>query len=239
MKSFMIKLFFSLACVATLRVITASEYEQFLQGNDAYQSGDFKKALELYTAIPDKGPVLWHNIGLCYKHQSDDLNAFIAFSQAQKNASSALFVKVTELRDQVGDILGIAREHFIVRMMQWCSAYIPLMAAQLLVLFLLLLLSVLCIVLNNTHTFAKLLLALLCVIAMAGLYGLRWINGRTYGIILQDSLVYVGPNEDFHSNGSVKMGQCVSSMKHKEGWFKITTHDVTGWVNQTRVVPIE
>ena len=239
MKRFLITLSLFFIATTTARFLCASEYEQFLQGNKAYQSGDYIKALEMYNAIPDKGPVLWHNTGLCYLQQKDYLNAFIAFSQGQRGASFSLFTQITALRDKVADTLGVAPEPFMVRFLRAFAAYVPLIFLQLLVIALLMLVMLVWTVYLSINHFIKFLLVFLCIVGMVGLCGLRWINDRTYGIILQDSLVYVGPNENFHSNGSVKLGQCVSSMKHKEGWFKITTHDVTGWVDKTRMVPIE
>lgn len=61
--------------------------ELFLQANAAYNAHDYDAALELYTKIPHKGPVVWYNMGNCAFQLKRYPYAYLYWKKSQQDGS--------------------------------------------------------------------------------------------------------------------------------------------------------
>jgi|GEM_PF-3138071 len=235
MHGFLLILFFS----SSMTVFAARGQEGFLQGNKYFAEGNIQGALESYQEIDNKGPVTWYNSALCHVQQGDYVSALVALRRAQKGASVSILKKINFVLEHVQKNLALAPDSFFQRLATQAPSYLSFFWMQ--ILCLIVLLGI--VFLTFFHFKKAQWIKFALIITVAGLLytlcALRWINECTYGIILRESPLYVGPNEQFHTKGTVSVADYVVVKAQEGSWCKIRERNGIGWILASRLSLIE
>lgn len=231
--------FFTLFLLVLGGIEAAREREQFLRGNKVYHEGDVQQALQEYQDITNKGPVLWYNSGVCHLKQNNLLLALVAFKRAQYKANPALFDTVTPVIMQLQTMLHQPHDSELLQFARQCAAYLSLFWLQLLLLVLwwtYTLVSWFTVALTRS---IKTVLVLLMMV-LSFLTGMVWwVQLRDTAVVMNESSLFVGPNKEFHTVGSVTPGTTVIIKERAGQWNKIATQGSIGWIEREQLEPIE
>jgi hypothetical protein len=217
----------------------AREKEQFLRANKLFQENNVEQALEEYQEISDKGPILWYNIGVCHVRQKEYLEAFVAFRRAEVGANSKLFAQLVPAIAKIQKELSIAYDSGSLLFAKQCTAFFSLFWLQVLLLILwwtYAVLSWLTISLGRGLKFCLLILLLVTATLTVLIW---WVHSRDTGIVIKESSLFIGPNTEFHTVGTVHPTDQVVIGQRAEQWYKIKSTQGSGWIESTGIELIE
>ncbi|MFC1843159.1 SH3 domain-containing protein, partial [Candidatus Dependentiae bacterium] len=158
------------------------------------------------------------------------LSAIVYWSKAKRHASFSLISDANYNISRAYDKLGISKE---VSFWQELEDYInifTLFTFQIIFLFSWLLFFVLCI-------FVKKLRSLILTINMFVIFlfsGIIFFKYRCIkyprAISKASTMLFVGPNENYHQIGTLSVADKVIVQKVEKNWYKINKNGVAGWV---------
>lgn len=217
-------------------VVAGPQEELFLQAAQHYRAGNPGGALELYQQIPDKGPVVWHNMGNCAWQLDDALCAKLYWRRAQKGAPRKLYQTTAAL---LATHIYQRSPSMVERCILWCKSVAvsaPLGALQLLVL---LILYGIWFFWYKRMRFC--MITLLCCLMMSGffLYTTYDIRTTQQAIVMAPTGIFAGPNAQYAQLSAADVMDEVIVLAQAADWYKISsTANGVGWISKTCVALI-
>jgi tetratricopeptide (TPR) repeat protein len=208
----------------------ATSQELFLQANAFYKKGDFKKAVDLYQSIENKGAAVLYNLGNCYYHLERYTDALLYWKRALKNEGLFLQEAVDYNCNAVYQKLGIIPSISLVRfLVQKSNDY-----AKILWLFFLVILSIffaLSFSLSGRKQFFILILFTFFMSISSCCLGIKyWMTTQNYALVSHETSVIAGTDERFTKIGTLVAGQEVLVHEKKDNWCKVKSNNCTGWI---------
>ncbi len=215
--------------------------ERFLEGNQAYQDGDFARAAALYAQLLDDGlsaPELEYNLGNAYLKQGQLGLAILhlrrALAQRSNYESARLNLEYARslTQDVKPDASGDSRMAWIGRLRLG-----PERAAALL----LIVVTALCVVaalrlrVLRERTGASVLQAVLggvtLLLCAALLFEWSQVSGRSEAVLVQPEVeIRSGPGTDYTVSFRLHDGTEVDVLRESSGWFEIRVSEkLQGW----------
>ncbi len=220
---------FLIVTVTQLRAETAQKL--FVRAGRAYNSGDFKKALEMYQAMNAKGPGVWFNIGNCFFALQNYPQAIVSFKRAQREAPSALVRAIDQHMQASYQQLGKQNDQnwFLSTIEPW--AYIsPPFLYQLLFLISWYALWLVIIRRRKIRFHLFFLITLFLLLMLFGSILLVHYYAHTKGIVIKESRLLAGPHEQYDVLKDLFLLEDVRITEARKDWYKVTTQNHTGWV---------
>lgn len=236
----LLRLFFLATIIGSCSLYPAKQWEQFLRANQAFESGDIQLALQEYQEIPDKGPIVFYNIGLCHKQLNNPFDALVAFKQAEKQADLKLFNLVTAQIEQLENHFGKSHETTFFAYAKWCRAIFSLLLVQLIFLsswwaFLVVLYWV-----KSTYKkFIQLFLLLLLLSSGSIGFCLLYLNHARNGVIKETASLFVGPDSSFNTLATLTQADQIKIHSLQDEWYKVQYNNKVGWIEASKVIKID
>lgn len=202
--------------------------ETFLQAAQAYQDGNYEKALYLYDGLPNKSGIIWYNVGNCYFRTGQTTQAIACWLQAVydvprtwrqaawHNSAYAQNVPISNLEQLKQEV-----------------AWLPLGLLQLLCVLSLLSLAI-CIFLRvRTRLCAGATVLVFVTVAMANVgYGERW---RQHVVVQHKTALRAGPAHDYAPLDMLEVGMVADVIALDGQWCKLRGALGDGWVASSQV----
>ena len=222
---------FLLILGAQLHAETAQKL--FVPAARAYNAGSFKKALEMYQAMHEKGPGVWFNMGNCFFALQKYPQAVVAFKRARRGAPSALLKAIDQHMHASYGQLGKQNDQnwFLATIEPW--AYIvPPFLYQLLFLISWYALWGVIIRRRNIrfHLFFLITFSLLLMFFGSVLLVHYDAHIHAKGIVIKESKLFAGPHEQYDALKELSLLEDVHITETRKSWYKVTTQNQTGWV---------
>lgn len=233
-----------LLCLFAGSVSAINYQERFLQANEYYKEGEFSKAFELYSSIPNKSSVVLYNLGNC------------AYKQEKFGLALAYWKRSEKLwgpwnRDELLENISLVRKKIQHHRVSGITAYfkdlknktfsliiaIPIIALQLgfLALWLFLFLYI-------RYLYRKkhkiLIVFLFLLIALFGtMLAIKYsLECRRSGVIIDpNTVVLSGPGNNFSIIGNIPEVLEVVIKKELDDYFKVKFSGGSGWVRKKSV----
>ena len=224
-------LFLSISCSS---LYADAQAEQFFRGNKFFQEGDYEKALEEYEGLKTKGPIAWYNIGVCYGHKEQPIKALVNFKRALKGADSKLLDKVFNGIDSARDYIqnhNPPKDPWM-RKMYYYASFFNLFWLQFLFLLFWFCLFGAYVYRKKTSKTVRIILGCCVVWAAVSLGVSWWVKSRLYVIVTEQSQLYAGPNQEYHTVGSVEQAEQLTLLDSQDSWYKVKGPSVVGWLKE-------
>lgn len=235
-----LRLFFLVIIVGNCSVYAAKQWEQFLRANQAFENGDIQSALKEYEEIPDKGPIIFYNIGLCHKQLSNHFEALVAFKQAQKESDLRLFNIVTPQIQQLENHFEKSHDTIFFVYAKWFRALFSLPLLQ--ILFLIVwwtFFIVLCWLSSKYKKIIQLFLLLFLIIIGSIGFCLLYLKHTDNGLIKETASVFVGPDSSFNKLITLTQADQIQIHSLQDEWYKIQYDNKVGWIEASKVIKID
>jgi tetratricopeptide (TPR) repeat protein len=206
--------------------------ELFLQGNKEYEKGDFSQALSHYKAIKNKGAAVWYNMGNCFYHTHNFVQAIVCWQRSLPGASAALYADAQHNCAQAYQKLGKSMEDSWADTIVDYAHGMPTIVIQILFLFCWFLIWFILVQWQKTWIINCLIvLLLLSSLYLGSILWYRYQRQLQYGIITDGTTpLYVGPHTQYHTLGTIDSGQKVLLMQKRSDWYKVAKDGVCGWI---------
>ena len=207
-----------------------SAQELFLQANQCYTKKEYQQAADLYNKIPTKSAAVWYNLGNCAYKNGNDLQALLYWKRAEKMGNQQIKNDSVYNSGVVSKKLALHEpSNFVHRL--------PVLPLQILFFCMISVFLVINRKLWRTKRLAMLLAIALLVIGSGALtfasYRMRTTH---YALIMRDaSLIYAGPDCQYHEITQIPPGNQVPIQGKKDGWSKVSWLDHTGWIQNTNI----
>lgn len=215
------------------------ELEQFLRGAQLFKEGKLQEALQEYEGIAHKGSVTWYNIGICYYQQKDFIKALIAFKRAQVGAYYGMLKQIQPFIEQLKHQFHQPPETLIERGTRELSSFFSLFWVQLVTLISWWLFIFLLVFQSCSFRWLKITVGILFFVCLFLTGMVWWALSDKNAIVMRDAQIYIAPNEQLHTVGSVIVGQEVCMKKQEQEWVRIKANTAAGWVRADALEPIE
>lgn len=233
------KIIFLCSVLLVASVFAGPELEKFLRGAQFFKDGKLQEALHEYEGITNRGPVTWYNMGICYYQQKEFIKALVAFKRAQIGAHYAMLKQTQPFINKLEQHFNQPVESQMKKAIRELSSFFSLFWVQLATLIFWWLLIVLLVF--QSYSFRRLkVVAGLWFFVCLFLTGMVWwaLSGEN-AIVIRGTQVYIAPNEQLHTVGSVTAGQEVCIKKQEQEWVRIKANTASGWVRADALEPIE
>lgn len=230
--------------VATLLIhcLYAHAQEAFLHANELYSRGEYKKAIHLYESISPKGAGVYLNLGNAYYHHEDLVSALVQWKKAQRLARGALLhtiLKQIALAEQQLQIPSSPYMSLLVNIGP-SIAYVPMIALQLLwcLLMIFLLLSVIKKT-SSRRVFNVIVLLFACTVVSGVMAMKHMLQLPSCALVhTAQAPLFAGPNNHYHTVGTLPAGSQVSICQQGESWYKIACGNNVGWIESSALVVV-
>ncbi len=205
-----------------------SSQELFLQANVAYKKGDFKQAVTLYEAISNKGAVVWYNLGNCWYHLNDYVQAIVCWKRAQKYDGFFLLEDSSYNCNHVYQKLAIPVSYSSFDTILMKVASYSLLFWQ--IIFLALLYVLLSLLYLSRKKYLYLLSLVLCCMSGTCL-GIKYFAvTEVTACVKKQCCLLAGTDVRFSQLATLKAGQEVTIKEQKDNWCKIKSNGQLGWL---------
>lgn len=200
--------------------------EIFVQANTAYQKNECLAALKLYDLIPQKGSVIWYNMGNCAYKLNDQIKALLYWKRAYKNANRDMkqnIVANVQKLTLANASLTHPTSPLVMQILFFCIFGIFLIVAYFLI-----------------HARRWILLAMsISVLVSAGHITYKVCSTSVQALVMYDEVALrAGPSIEYHQIDSISAGTTVIVLKQKDGWSQIATGSGKGWVDDKQIEKI-
>lgn len=212
--------------------------ETFLRACKAYEACDYAQALELFKVIDPSSPAVLLNLGNCYFHTGNVLQARICWKKAQYAGDAEVFKCAQYCLDRLS-----AQDHSILQVIgssiMWLSKLMPIFIWQISVLSIFLLLFFIFLYMVGKVRMYASFLSIVCISLCMVVIGKSFmLDASKVGIITSDTSLYIGPSHELNSVGTVAKEVEVNITKEHDGWYKIAYQKRQGWIRQESVALI-
>lgn len=226
------KIFFFCVLLMNAFSYAGSAQENFLQGCDAYQHHDYKRALNLFESVPNKGWATWYNLGNSYYKTDQFLDAMICWKRAYRYGGLSYAHQINHNYAQAASKIGVQPVQQTMR--DYGNAAlerIPLIILQLLFLFVCYGAALIVGNLALTRRYSTMVLMMLFVVFLGIILSLHMqYTQRTLGIVRESIDLFAGTDKKFTVRGTALRGQDVEVTDKRDGWYHIAFADKQGWV---------
>lgn len=214
-------------------------HETFFRATQAYEIGEFEKALELFKTIIPLSPAVLLNLGNCYFHMGNTIEAQIYWKKAQYAGDATVFNYAQQGLDKIQNTQRYSLFQYVSYLMVWLSKKIPTFLWQLCVLGALLLLFFIFLYTTGKLRMSLSILSLFCISFGCVVFYKDFITHRSkIGIVTSDSSLYINPSQELSCVSTVCKEAEVVIMKEHDGWYKIAYQKNQGWIRQENVALI-
>lgn|GEM_PF-4171217 len=225
--------------------------ELFLQARQHYEAGECAKALDCYKAMKQKGRATYYNMGNCYYHIDDPVEAMACWSGAQKGASyqeyDALTHAISTLEQQYLPDQYKPRQwgRIIGRFFDRTFSPFSLLAMQL--LFLISWCS-LCIFVywrrrGKLFFLILIMLAIMVLLLGGGLLSKynRYVWNKRAIISMDNALLLSGPHTQYHVICALPLIDELVVRERIPGWARVESCRVakSGWIEDNKIRVID
>ena len=222
---------FFIIVMSGLNLYADAQAEQFYRANELFQEQKYKDARMEYEALNTKGPVAWYNIGVCYSYEENNLESLVAFKRALKGADSTLLTEIFKGIDKAQGH-NHPQKDLLMRKLYYYASYFSLFLLQISFLFLWFLLFLCWFFKKKTSRSLRIFLWLCVVWAASSTAAVWWLQTRNYVIIMKESNMYAGPNEEYHTVGKLEGGDQLILLDSKNSWYKVKNPSTVGWIKE-------
>lgn len=231
------KIIFSCILFAVCFAQSEQEHQSLLlQAQEHFIHGHYQDAYNLYQSLPEKGFVVFYNMGLCCLRQNKKAEALICFKRAEKQATSykqfTMIDRLIELNEGKEPVDKKWYEQFAI-FARKCILAIPILLFQLIVL----LGFIFLIIIWYMQWYRKrIVVSCLFLIVWLGIYclSLYKINfiQQLYAVVIRESVpVFAGPDNSFYKKSDLSGSQLVAIIDQKNEYYKIKSGNFVGWVD--------
>ncbi len=209
--------------------------EQFLRANQEYKRKKYKDAVVLYDSIKNKGRATWYNMGNCYYHMNQYIDALVCWRRAQngscQNEYDAIMHNIDTLHACTGSFYAqkTGFDNLVMRKINSVS----LLTFQWLFLIGLFLGIFLFKRLRRTGIYRIILLLHMGLTMLTGIAcGIKYHQQKqVFGVVREkQAQLFSGPNNAYHVLLSLQETDEVLVQEQKPGWYKICIDNTIGWV---------
>lgn len=220
--------------------LSAHSQELFLQGNELYTQSEYQKALEKYTAITDKAPLVWYNIGVCYYKLGQYHHARACWENAFDRASWSEQKALVHNMGQVDTLLGERSSPSLwesVRSRGTSVAFlVPLVGWQLVVLCLWFFL-VFTWNWYPRNSFLRCFLAvMMCISVIFLLMRYETHTVRSAVSMSNECVIFAGPDTQYEILTTLSEPQSFLVLALEESWCKVQYKKLVGWVPREELI---
>lgn len=236
MKKLVVLPFIFLVMICIFSPCFSTVQESFLQAQVAYQKSDFKKAIALYQSINNKGAIVWFNLGNCYYHCQQYVDALACWKRSLKYGGNFLLSSINDNCDQAYQRLGLHHSTSFMKKsiekINGCSLFLWQMIFLLLwILFL-----------GNIVHFSKknyvlVPILLFSLMSLSGAcLGVKYWNGmQEKALVKKECPLFAGTDERFSKIAILVPGLEVTVKEKRDIWCKVQSNDHLGWILMAHV----
>lgn len=197
-----------------------------------YKKGAVADALAVYEMINPKVPAVWFNMGNCYCILKKRSQALLCWNRARRGASATQLKRIDEAIAALSPHHPVSLFEQISLLYTRCFAPFSPLSLQLILLFAWYTFMVVgWIIPHKKRTrVLRIVCGTIIIFSMSGLWLQLSRSGPQVMIMNDDTPVYGGPYQDYHTVGTLNVGMLVGVKEEKKGWYKIKSHKKNGWV---------
>lgn len=229
-------MWYCLLLIISSITISSDDVTLFKEANMFYQQGAYEDALNSYEKIEHKTAALFYNMGNAAYNKSDYMYAYLYWLRAQQHGNFRIF-KVSGRNIALLAKQGLAQEQSPFFL--WCWSFTkaaPLFLWQLIFLIIWSWLSVM--IAKGIISRRDLLISIFSLTMLASILLAGYSAAKTEAMIINDAMMYNGPNNSYYQIGTLPKGKIVAVTKTKQDWINIIADGNAGWVSQEYVEQI-
>jgi hypothetical protein len=219
-------------------VYSANFEELFLQANNLYRSGKFEEALQAYELIENKGWGVLYNMGACWYHLNNYVEAYIHLRRAQKAGGMHDPLVLAALQELSTKFENNRHDVSFMQRLQWWTTKFSIQIWQ----FLVLMSWMMLIVCLRYVRYRKRLISMCITLGLFGSISGLWLRHtyhvETNAIALESAPLLVGKDERFEVLETLRQGQEVTVLAQEMPWLKIKNNGKIGWILGTHLALI-
>ncbi len=223
-----------LCCFLNVICAEPPAQERYLQANNLYQQGEFKKAYDLYNGIAYKSPELLINMGNAAFELGRIPDALVAWRQAQKHLKlhdySMIGERIRNVQQERDTAYHSSRFEKVFTVIDVYMRFIPQKIWELLFLILIAC-SFFLVSWIKRRSWGRILIWSLALLVVTTFLMVRYtVQNREVGFVTRDTHVHVNKDSQARIRASVQAGQEVEVRAIHEKWYLVTDGIITGWV---------
>jgi tetratricopeptide (TPR) repeat protein len=224
--------------IVVMSVQAHSNEQLFLFAQKEYENHNFDKALALFAKIKPANASVWYNMGSCYFHLGNDIEALVHWQRAYHYGTGSLVhasaARIAELEAKLGVIespsLGAPVQQFM-------RANLQALSLLLLQILFFCAFSVFLFVASRARSFKNYFVSggsLFLVLVLATLMSIKYTqqSARQAVVLENNTTLLVGPNCEYHTVATVNAGTQVAIVKQQDNWYKVSGETAVGWVEK-------
>ena len=226
------RLLFVLSCIWLLWCYANTE-EIFLQGNAAYNKGDYTQAVQLYERIESKGPVIFYNMGHCFYHLGNYFQALLCWKKATLQGNFHLRAAAEHNCKRACEKLSLQVQEpsYLKSMVTWAQSY-SLRLWQILFLCFWSIFLLLYIFWRTRKKMVICFFLLPVSLCGTGMWLTFLDKSQTRALVRQkEALLLAGTDALCTQRGKITEGQEVVVKEQRGQWCKVCINEYSGWVN--------
>jgi tetratricopeptide (TPR) repeat protein len=228
-----------LVCIVFGSMGAITNQELFLRANKQFAEGNYELALNDYEAVTHQASAVVYNMGICRYKLGNFAQSLACFKRAARTATRSTIDAIMENSDRVARHMQVYQESSVAQsMMRSIHAIVAgtsLLQWQIMLL-LVLYIGMLCVWRCKKRALRIFLggFVLLYVMSLIPIIMIKWADAyiNTAIVLPQSMIVYSGPYQDCHQQGTLASGREVVLLQKQKGWYKIQDHTIIGWVPQ-------
>lgn len=212
-------------------IISAADFEQYLQAHNAYAAGRYEEAAGLFAGLPYKSFSAFYNCAVASAKVGKIYEALKAAKYATRFSAGADHIRAQQIYRMLQNQLQIPQgKHVYIAHIQQYSRYIPTIFIQLCTFFLGLLL-IMC-VLYRVRLLFTLLLSFCMLVSML-LVCLRYSEENQWSILVKqmNAHVHSGPHDQYAVLYTAPLGMEFTVTKKENDWYCVHNDGCHGWIS--------
>lgn len=207
-----------LVCIS----ICAHNKDLFKQGSGHLEAGNYAQALALYKQIEPKNGAVWNNMAIAAYHLNDTLHAQLYWLRAQKN---------TSVSNTISHNLAFAKLTANTTMLECITHFCNPIFIQILFFCLFSVFLIFVVRYSKQKKYVSVsILSISCLMSGALTYQLYQQQKNSYGLVMADSAVYIGPDTLYHVADQIQSGTKVLIDDDHAEWKHIAWNNKKGWM---------
>ncbi len=210
--------------------------ERYLQANNLYQQGEFRKAYDLYNGISYKSPELLINMGNAAFELGRIPDAFVKWRRAQKHLKIYDYNMLEERirtvqQERDGMYHGSWFEHALTKI----DVYMRFLTQKIWELIFLFLIACSFFLISwiEHRSWGRIITWCLALLVVTTFLMVRYtVQNRVVGFVTRDTHAYVNKDSQARIRASMRAGQEVEIRAIHEKWYLVTDGITTGWVTE-------
>lgn len=234
------------ACAFTISNLCGTNQEHFLKANIEYRAQKYQDALDLYQRITHKTDIVWYNMGLCFFKLGKYGYAVWAFRSALRNASSTrnfdralngiaqTYQKLTRVKPNslFNTFTTMIRRRTVATNLLWWQIA--------LIIGCYLLIGMGWYGLRKYGMVVCFLITIVFMVLASIVCIVKWVDyGSRQAVITEQVDVLSGPYPHAHKQESLGQAEEIVIKGIYNGWYKIKSGTIIGWVPQNTIQVVE